>query len=93
MKAAFFIAELAASADEITLYDQEHFLTYARLIDAELDGADWREMARHILLLDPDADPERARRCVESHLERAKWVETTGLKKVIEQAQAAEPES
>ncbi|HET6606191.1 MAG TPA: DUF2285 domain-containing protein [Rhodopila sp.] len=89
MKADFFVAELAACPDDITLYDQQHFLTYARLIDAELDGADWREMARHILLLDPDLEPERARRCAESHLERAKWIETTGLRKIVEQMEAA----
>jgi hypothetical protein len=88
-KAMFFVADLAACPNEITLYDQQHFLTYARLIDAEFDGADWREMARHILLLDPDLEPERARRCAESHLERAKWIETTGLRKIVEQMEAA----
>jgi hypothetical protein len=24
-------------------YDEEHLLTYLRLLDAEADGADWRE--------------------------------------------------
>ena len=93
VRAAFIVAEVAECSDGITLYDQQHFLTYARLIDAELDGADWREMARHILLLDPDKEPERARRCAESHLRRAKWVETTGLRKAIEQTEVPERDS
>ena len=92
-EASFIVADVVPCADEITHYDQQHFLTYVRLIDAEIDGAGWREMARHILLLDPDREPERARRCAESHLSRAKWIETEGLKKIAERADGADRDS
>lgn len=63
----------------ITLYDERHFLTYARLLDAETDGSDWREAAQAILHCDVNADAERALRCWETHLARAHWVITAGV--------------
>jgi hypothetical protein len=29
----------------LTGYDQEHLVTYLRLLDADAEGADWREVA------------------------------------------------
>ena len=37
-------------------------LTYLRLLDADTEGADWAEVARTVLHIDPSAGPERARR-------------------------------
>jgi hypothetical protein len=30
----------------LTVYDEEHLLTYLRLLDANAEGADWREVAQ-----------------------------------------------
>ncbi len=51
-----------APADPATLtaYDHEHAITYLRLLDANAEGADWREVARLLLHIDPDQEPARA---------------------------------
>jgi hypothetical protein len=41
-------ANEAPVADVLTAYDQEHLVTYLRLLDAETDGADWKEVARAV---------------------------------------------
>ena len=53
-------------------------LTAINLIDSE--GADWQEVARIVLHIDPARGPERARRAWESHLARAKWMTTDGYR-------------
>src|SRR3546814_5107818 len=57
--AAWTLREAAPCDACVTRYDQEHFLTYARLIDAERFGIDWREAASEILLCNVEQDPER----------------------------------
>jgi hypothetical protein len=54
------IADEAPHAEALTPYDQEHLVTYLRLLDAEADGADWAEVARVVLHIDPVQGPERA---------------------------------
>ena len=61
------IADLAPSEPQLTPYDQRHAVTYIRLLDAEADNADWREVARIVLQIDPALEPDRARRAFESH--------------------------
>jgi hypothetical protein len=70
------IAILAEAPDEMALtkYDASHFLTYARLIDAELAGIDWREAASAILLCAVEHDPGGTHKCWASHLARAHWI-------------------
>lgn len=63
--------DLAPSGPSLTPYDRAHFLTYARLIDAEREGVDWREAARTILLRASDEPDDATRQCWQSHLERA----------------------
>ena len=43
------VADVAPSAPTLTAYDQEHVVTYLRLLDADAEGADWREVARIVL--------------------------------------------
>ena len=43
----------APDGPDITVYDEAHFVTYLRLLDAERDGADWTEVARIVLHRDP----------------------------------------
>ncbi len=52
----------------------EHLVTYLRLLDADADGADWTEVARIVLHIDPSHEPTRARRAWDTHLARAKWM-------------------
>jgi ABC transporter substrate binding protein (PQQ-dependent alcohol dehydrogenase system) len=55
------IADQAPSADSLTGYDREHLVIYIRLLDAEADGADWSEVARVVLQIEPGQEPLRAR--------------------------------
>ena len=80
------IADEVPWADEITSYDEDHFITYPRLLDAEAEGADWREVARIALHRDPDAEPDRARRFWEAHLKRARWVTEKGYRHLLDAA-------
>ncbi|MDJ0447400.1 DUF2285 domain-containing protein [Methylocystis sp. JR02] len=82
------VDDLAPSEQEITAYDERHFVTYLRLLDAETDGADWTEVARIVLHRDPTSETGRARTCWESHFARARWMTKTGYRKILEQAAA-----
>jgi predicted secreted protein len=55
-----------------------HLVTYLRLLDADADGADWREVARIVLEADPAKEPERVKQMWASHLARAKWMTKVG---------------
>ena len=77
------IADTAPTASTLTAYDEEHVVTYLRMLDAEADGADWREVARIVLHLDPERQPDRARRTFDSHLERAKWISRRGYRQLL----------
>jgi hypothetical protein len=62
------VADTAPSEPTLTGYDMEHLVVYLRLLDAEADGADWREVAQIVLEADPAQEPERAKRMWASHL-------------------------
>lgn len=64
----------------LTPYDEGHVEIYLRLLDADHEGADWREAVQIIFGIDPDKEPERARRVHDSHLARARWMTTTGYR-------------
>ena len=73
-------------APNVTDYDLAHKITYLRLLDAAADGADWREIARLVLELDPDDDPDRVRRVHDSHLARARWMTEQGYRDLLRRA-------
>lgn len=77
------VADQAPEADVLTAYDREHLATYLRLLDADAEGADWTEVARIVLNIDPAREPERARRAWESHLSRAKWMTERGYQQLL----------
>ena len=77
------ITDNAPSADTLTAYDKDHLVTYLRLLDADAEGADWAEVARIVLDMDPEKEPERARAAWESHLQRAKWMTTHGYNDLV----------
>ncbi|TIT21170.1 MAG: DUF2285 domain-containing protein [Mesorhizobium sp.] len=62
----------------VTPYDVAHFPTYVVLLMAQDKGIDWRKVARATLNIDPERQPERARRVWASHLARARWLATSG---------------
>ena len=73
-------------SEDITPYDEDHFITYLRLLDADAASADWHEVVRIVLHRDPDSEPARTRRCWEAHLARARWMTTSGYRALLEQA-------
>ena len=66
--------------DKPTDYDWAHRICYLRLLDADADGAAWQEVARTVLKLDPKAGPDRIKAIWSSHLDRAKWMATSGYR-------------
>lgn len=77
------VAERAPVGPAMTDYDRTHMLTYARLLDAERDGYDWTAIAVEVLDLNVAADREGARRCWQSHMDRAHWIVGKGLAAAI----------
>lgn len=77
-----FLDEPPESA-ELTDYDRAHQTLYLRVFDADKDGADWREIAQVLFALDAEREPERARRVVESHLARARWMTEHGYRLLL----------
>jgi hypothetical protein len=66
------VADTAPSDSVLTVYDEEHIITYLRLLDANAEGADWRER-----------EPDRARTAFDSHLSRAKWMTEHGYEQLL----------
>ena len=44
----------------LTVYDEQHAVTYVRMLDAQAEAADWREVSRIVLDIDPEREPDRA---------------------------------
>ncbi len=80
------VADEVPWSEDITPYDEEHLVTYLRLLDADAEGAAWAEVASIVLHRDPEAEPERTRVCWEAHLDRARWMAAKGYRKLLEQA-------
>lgn len=48
------VADFAANKPVLTTHDEQHLMTYGRLLAPEGAGADGNEVARIVLSLDPD---------------------------------------
>lgn len=70
--------------ERVSAYDERHLVTYIRLLDADEDGADLREVVQIIFGLDAAQEPERARSIHDSHLARARWMTETGYRHLLE---------
>lgn len=79
------VADEPPWSDGINEYDEKHFVTYVRLLDADKERASHEEMARIVLGIDPDTEPDRARRAVETHLRRARWMTESGYGHLLEE--------
>lgn len=77
------VSDTAPVEAVLTGYDEQHLVTYLRLLDADAEGADWREVANIVLHIDPEREPERARQAWESHLARAKWMTESGYRHLL----------
>jgi len=77
------VADTAPADTVLTRYDEEHIITYLRLLDADADGADWREVTQIVLHIDPKREPVRARQAFDSHLARAKWMTEHGYRHLL----------
>ncbi|ETI64976.1 hypothetical protein C100_04375 [Sphingobium sp. C100] len=81
------VSDLAPREAAITPYDRLHHTAYLRLLDAEAAGMAWRDAAITILALDCDADSDKAHATWQSHLDRARWMSSTGFRLLLEAAQ------
>jgi hypothetical protein len=77
------IADVAPTVPALTVYDEEHLITYMRVLDADQQGADWRDVSRIVLRIDPDIEADRARLAFESHLSRARWMTEQGYRDLL----------
>lgn len=71
-------------SDEITDYDRAHFVTYLRLLDATRESANPDEIVQIVLGIDPAKEPERAKKVLDSHLKRARWMTEHGYKHLLQ---------
>jgi hypothetical protein len=72
------VADVAPTDSALTSYDEQHIVTYMRLLQAVSEGADWGDVARIVLHIDPERESDRARGAYQSHLTRAKWLTEQG---------------
>jgi hypothetical protein len=77
------VADTVPSDSILTPYDWEHLITYLRLLDANAECADWREVGRIVLHIDPGREPGRARQTYDSHLARALWMTEHGYRHIL----------
>jgi hypothetical protein len=76
--------ECEAPYGDVVLYDRQHLLIYAELLDADDAGLSWRDGALGILGIDPIEHPDLARSAWASHLARARWIVGDGLQAATE---------
>jgi type VI secretion system activator RovC-like protein len=77
------VADVAPTDTVLTVYDEEHIITYLRMLDADAEGADWVEVTKLVLRLDAEKEPDRARRAFDTHLARAKWMTEHGYRHLL----------
>ena len=77
------IADEVPWSESLTCYDREHFTIYLHILDACADNTSVEEMAEVILGIDPTREPERARKALRSHLDRANWMVIAGYKELF----------
>ncbi|HMO31007.1 DUF2285 domain-containing protein [Enterovirga sp.] len=75
--------DVAPSGRHLTEYDRKHVKLYARLLDAEADGADWQEAVEVLFGIDPAREPDRAWPVYDSHLRRAHWMTQSGYRQLL----------
>lgn len=74
------VADEVPWAEAFTPYDRAQFTLYMRLLNALNEQAQEEEICKELLGIDAKREPERARRCLDSHLRRARWFRGEGLR-------------
>lgn len=69
--------------EALTDYDERHFVTYIRILDANAEGADWREIVKILFNINASQEPERAKAVHDNHLARAKWMTESGYRHLL----------
>ena len=77
------VADAAPADPVLTVYDEEHIIAYLRMLDADKEGADWREVAQIVLHINPELEYNRAKRAFDTHLTRAKWMTEHGYRHLL----------
>ncbi|MES2255540.1 MAG: DUF2285 domain-containing protein [Pseudomonadota bacterium] len=77
------IADEAPWSDQVTAYDETHLVIYIQLLDALQAKATPAEITRIILGVDPQKDPGRAKKILDSHVNRARWMAQHGYKELL----------
>ena len=77
------VDDTAPEDEALSTYDEQHMITYLRLLHAHAEGANWEEVAKLVLHIDPEREPERARRTWETHLARAQWMTESGYRDLL----------
>ncbi|GGA51637.1 hypothetical protein GCM10011385_01190 [Nitratireductor aestuarii] len=75
------------SGAALTAYDQAHIKLYLRLLDADAEGADWKEVVEVLFGIDARAETDRALRVYTAHLKRAKWIRDNGFRELSDRQQ------
>lgn len=78
------IADVAPTDNHVVDYDRAHSIIYLRLLDAAKEGAAWEEVSKIVLGIDPEREPERAKRAYDTHLKRAIWMTRNGYKHLLD---------
>ncbi len=76
-------AEAPPKSDNLTEYDRAQLKLYARLLDAEADGATLSEIVLYLFGIDASREPKRAQRVHASHLKRAHWIAQQGYRELL----------
>ena len=77
------VSDEAPWSEKLTEYDEAHFYTYARLLDLLNQGKSLQEISQELFEIDAGAEPERAQKCFDSHVKRARWATTTGYQLLL----------
>jgi hypothetical protein len=80
---AWQFQDRAPESAQLTAYDEAHLQDYLRLLDADDEGADWRQTAATIFGINAAAEPERAKTMHDSHLARARWMTEIGYSHLL----------
>ncbi|HEY5236901.1 MAG TPA: DUF2285 domain-containing protein [Rhizomicrobium sp.] len=72
------IADEAPWTEKVNAYDYAQFKLYLRLLDAVFAEAPEAKICRILFGIDSEREPERARKCLDSHLKRARWMTQKG---------------
>jgi len=80
------IVDEAPTGLELTDYDYTMLICYLRLLEAEREGADWREVSHIVLKIDPGKHYARTQKMYESHIARARWMSEHGFRNLLREA-------